>query len=140
MAAARDGLSPDLLQDEHFRRLIGANTHEGVEYFNKEGFDATLTALDVPTARRRDLAAVAEKSGYRLDRLGAALRAAAPAEAGIREQKMSRQVNIPAQSGRLQLPSKRRKRGNRPSERRDRRFPRSGSAVHEGWLAWICRV
>jgi glycosidase len=81
MAAARDGLSPDILRDEHFRRLIGANTHEGVEYFNKEGFNDTLKALEVPTARRRELAAVAENSGYRLDRLGAQLKPPAPTAA-----------------------------------------------------------
>jgi hypothetical protein len=56
--------------------LIGANTHEGVEYFNKEGFDSTLKALDVTPAKRKELAAAAEKSGYRLDRLAEALKPA----------------------------------------------------------------
>jgi hypothetical protein len=74
MAGARDGVSPELLRDEHFRRLIGANAHEGVDYFSKEGLDDTLKALDVPAARRRELMAHAEKSAYRVDRLAEALR------------------------------------------------------------------
>jgi len=81
MATGKDGLAPDVLapdvlQDEHFRKLIGANTHEGVEYFSKEGFDSTLKALDVTPAKRKELAAAAEKSGYRLDRLAEALKPA----------------------------------------------------------------
>ena len=84
MAAARDGLSPDLLRDEHFRRLIGVNTHEGAEYFSKEGLDSTLKALELPAARRRELLVAAEKSGYRVDRLAEALRSPAkPAAAKL---------------------------------------------------------
>jgi hypothetical protein len=73
MAAARDGLSPDLLRDTHFRRLIGVNTHEGVEYFSKEGFESTVKALDLPSPKRKELVEAAASSGYRLDRLAAEL-------------------------------------------------------------------
>jgi hypothetical protein len=82
MAAARDGLSPDILRDEHFRRLIGVNEHEGVEYFNKEGFEAALKELDLPAAKRRALVASAGKSGYRVDRLADELKPASKPSTG----------------------------------------------------------
>jgi hypothetical protein len=75
--AAGDGFDSKLLGDEHFRRLIGVNTHEGVEWFNKERFATTLDDLKLPAARRRELVAAAEQSGYQLDRLDAALKRAA---------------------------------------------------------------
>ena len=56
MAAARDGLSPDLLRDEHFRRLIGVNEHEGVEYFNKEALRGAVKCSFRARADRRSAA------------------------------------------------------------------------------------
>jgi glycosidase len=74
LAGTRDGFGPELLRDEHLRRLIGANTHQGVEWFSQEGFEATIAALKLPAARRKALAAAAQKAGYRLDRLADELR------------------------------------------------------------------
>jgi hypothetical protein len=65
MSAARDGISPALLRDPHFRRLIGVNEHDGEEWFNKERFEETVRALGLPLA----LAKAAARTGYRLDRL-----------------------------------------------------------------------
>jgi glycosidase len=65
-----DGVFPtELLRDKHFRRLIGANQHDGVEWFSKERFEETVAALELPASKRRDLVAASKESGYRLDRL-----------------------------------------------------------------------
>jgi glycosidase len=78
LAGGKDGLSPEIVRDDHFRRLIGANIHEGVEYFNKEAFEATVNALDLPASRRRELTAAAAKSGYRVEQLASSLQLSAP--------------------------------------------------------------
>jgi hypothetical protein len=72
MGGANDEISPALLRDPHFRRLIGVNEHEGVEWFNKERFEETVGALGLPVALGR----AAERAGYRLDRLADELPAA----------------------------------------------------------------
>jgi hypothetical protein len=87
----RDGAAPaELLRNERFRRAIGVNEHEGVQWFNKERFERAVGAVGLPAARRKSMLAAAGRSGYRLDRLAAELglrrtrpRAAAP-EAGSR--------------------------------------------------------
>jgi hypothetical protein len=72
--AEADGALPAwLLRDERFRRAIGVNAHEGVEWFNKERWAQALDRLAVPATQRRRLASAAEKAGYRLDRLAAQL-------------------------------------------------------------------
>ena len=77
LAAGRDGLSPELLRDAHFRRLIGVNEHEGVEYFSKEASNRRSRRSICTAARRRELVATAAKSGYRVDGLAAQLAPAA---------------------------------------------------------------
>jgi hypothetical protein len=72
--AEADGALPGwLLRDERFRRAIGVNEDEGVEWFSKERWASALARLAVPAVQRKRLSSVAEKAGYRLDRLAAAL-------------------------------------------------------------------
>jgi hypothetical protein len=73
-SAAVDGPLPAwLLRDDRFRRAIGVNQHDGVEWFNKERWESALDRLALPAAQRKRLSSVAQKAGYRLDRLAAAL-------------------------------------------------------------------
>jgi hypothetical protein len=73
-SAAADGPLPAwLLRDERFRRAIGVNEHDGVEWFNKERWAQALERLSVPAVQRKRLSSVAAKAGYRLDALGAQL-------------------------------------------------------------------
>ena len=60
-------LPADLLRDDRFRRAIGVNEHDGVEWFNKERLEHALKVLALP--RARELRTAAERAGYRLDRL-----------------------------------------------------------------------
>ena len=61
-----------LLADQRFRRAIGANVHEGVTWFNRERFEHAVRALGLP--QPAILVKIAERAGYRLDRLGEELR------------------------------------------------------------------
>ncbi len=71
-SSAANGRRPqELLQDEHFRRAIGVNEHEGVTWFNRERFEEAVEWLELPDAA--GLARAAERSGYRLARLERAI-------------------------------------------------------------------
>src|SRR5262245_41326694 len=110
MATGKDGLAPEILHDEHFRRLIGANTHEGVEYFSKEGLDDTLKALAVPAARRTELLTAAQKAGYRTQQFAAELKPAAALKSGAKQDRTSSTHAAPkARSTRAAKPSAKRK-------------------------------
>jgi hypothetical protein len=77
-SAGTDGALPAwLLRDERFRRAIGVNEHDGVEWVSKERWQVAVDHLDVPAVRRRQLLAAAEKAGYRVDALTKALGAQA---------------------------------------------------------------
>jgi glycosidase len=66
--AGRDGVRPaELLRKERFRRAIGVNEHEGVEWFNRERFEHAVTSL--APAHAEELVEAAKKSGYRLAEL-----------------------------------------------------------------------
>jgi len=81
-------LPGELLQSARFRRMIGVNHHQGIEWFNKERFERAVDALPVAAGQRRQLRTAAEKSGYRVDRLAAALQSSAgpkPAKAAKAE-------------------------------------------------------
>jgi hypothetical protein len=68
----RNGRRPaELIRNERFRRAIGVNRYEGVEWFNKERFERAVAAIPVTAATRRQLLSAAERSGYRFDRLEA---------------------------------------------------------------------
>ena len=68
----QDGAAPaELLRSERFRRAIGVNEHDGVEWFNKERLERAVDAIPMPPTRRARLKAAAERSGYRLDRMAA---------------------------------------------------------------------
>jgi hypothetical protein len=69
---ARDrAMIAELLRDDRFRRAIGANEHDGVEWFNKERFEHALDFLRLQ--KRAELKRGAENAGYRLDQLEAAV-------------------------------------------------------------------
>jgi len=70
-SAAGEGRLAELLHDDRFQRAIGVNVHEGVTWFNRERFEASVKALDLPHAA--DLARAAQAAGYRLDKLEQAL-------------------------------------------------------------------
>jgi hypothetical protein len=81
----RDGKGPaGLLRNERFRRLIGVNRHAGEEWFNKERFERAVAAIPMAAAERKKLRTAAEKSGYRVDRLVAALEPAARAKSAAK--------------------------------------------------------
>jgi glycosidase len=67
-------LPAELLRSERFRRTIGVNRHEGVEWFNKERFERAVDSLPVAAGQRRQLRSAAQRSGYRVDLLEAALK------------------------------------------------------------------
>jgi glycosidase len=62
-----------LMRNERFRRLIGVNSHEGTEWFNKERFERAIAAVPMAATTRRRLQTAAQRSGYRLDELARSL-------------------------------------------------------------------
>ncbi|CAN5642393.1 hypothetical protein BH23CHL7_BH23CHL7_01060 [soil metagenome] len=86
----RDGRGPaELLRNERFRRVIGVNRHAGEEWFNKERFERALEAIPMAAAERRRLLGAAQKSGYRVDRLVAALEPSARAKSAAKSPSQS---------------------------------------------------
>jgi glycosidase len=81
----------NLLADDRFRRAIGVNEHDGVEWFNKERFETTIERLGVPATRRARLRAAARQGGYRL----AALTKTELAAAGTSRPRPRRTVTAP---------------------------------------------
>jgi glycosidase len=62
----KKGADPgSLLRNERFRRAIGVNRHDGVEWFNQERFEHVVDALALP--RQAELRRAAEKANYRVD-------------------------------------------------------------------------
>jgi glycosidase len=64
----------NLFADDRFRRAIGVNEHDGVEWFNKERFEFAIERLPLPAARRTRLKSAARRGGYRLSALEAELK------------------------------------------------------------------
>jgi hypothetical protein len=56
-----------LMRSERFRRMIGVNSYEGVEWFNRERFERAIAAIPMAATNRRKLQTAAQRSGYRLD-------------------------------------------------------------------------
>ncbi|HWH24970.1 MAG TPA: hypothetical protein VNW68_08790, partial [Candidatus Limnocylindria bacterium] len=79
LVALRLDAPADLLADDRFRRAIGVNQHDGVEWFDKQRFESAIESLDLSPSRRARLRSAAKRGGYRLAALQAAM--AAPSRA-----------------------------------------------------------
>jgi glycosidase len=116
--AAQDGISPALMRDPHFRRLIGVNEHDSVEWFNKERFEETVRLLGLA----RELVKAAERAGYRLDRLADEL---SPAKSHMKATPLSEHARSAPSDGRHEAENGPKSADSGPRERDSTRTARS---------------
>jgi glycosidase len=84
----------DLLADDRFRRAIGVNEHEGVEWFNRERFESAIERLGVPPRRRARLRSAAKRGGYQLAALERELTSESPTVAPTARRQRTKQAKL----------------------------------------------